>query len=210
MRGAWLVLFIGSLASAVLAQGAGVSGGSDAAVDNADKQRNAKNWDVLHSMYPKRALANREEGLVGFLVKIDAAGSPTECKVTHTSGHPLLDQETCQLIMIHATFKRPEGISLSQQRTYEGVVNWKLPSTPLAAVPAAPRPIAAAAAPEPIICRRVQKTGSHAAFERTCMTKREWDRAAAQTQEHWNELQGRKGATREDMGPCMTAAGTPC
>ena len=171
-----------------------VTTGDAAATAQSTRQREARNWDVLHSMYPKRALANHEEGLVGFTVKIDAAGSPTECKITHTSGHTLLDQETCQLIMIHATFKRPEGISLSQQRLYEGVVNWKLPATALAAVPAVPAPIQAAAAPEPIICKRTPKIGTLAAFERTCMTKRQWDKAIGETQDHWNEIR-KKGYT---------------
>ena len=170
------------------------SAAASAPETSAKQKRDAKNWDVLQSMYPKRALANREEGLVGFTVKIDAAGSPTECKVTHTSGHPLLDQETCQLIMIHATFKKPDGISLSQQRLYEGVVNWKLPSTPLAAVPASPAPIAASAAPEPIICKRTPKIGTLAAFERTCMTEKEWVKATAETQDYWQDVR-RKGTT---------------
>jgi TonB family protein len=172
-----------------------------AADDEAKMKRDAKNWEVLHSMYPKRALAAREEGLVGFIVKIDAAGSPTSCQVTHTSGHQLLDQETCQLIMVHANFKRPEGISLSQQRSYEGVVNWKLPSTPLAAVPAAPKAIDVAAAPEKMICKRTLKTGSNAAFERTCMTPSQWQKASEQTQDWWRE-QGKRGFSCGGDGTC--------
>jgi hypothetical protein len=112
----------------------------------------------------------------------------------------LLDQETCQLIMVHATFKRPEGLSLSQQREYEGVVNWKLPSTALAAVPPAPNPIAVSAAPEQIICKRRLKTGSNAAFERTCMTQSQWDKATTETQDWWRET-GKKGFSCRD-GVC--------
>ena len=157
--------------------------------------RDAKNWEAFQQLYPARAILAREEGLVGFKVKIDASGTPTECTVTHTSGHRLLDQETCQLIMTHATFKRPEGSSLSQERLHEGVVNWKLPTTPKSAVAAAPKPIAAGAAPEKLICKRVQKTGSNAEFERTCLTRREWDRAQSETQDTWGEFQGKKGMT---------------
>jgi transmembrane sensor len=153
--------------------------------------RDAKNWHVLHKLYPPRALSAGEEGLVGFKVKIDSSGNPTECAITHTSGFPLLDLETCQLIMVHAVFKRPNGISLSQQRAYEGVVNWKLPSTPLAAVPAAPKPIDVAAAPEKLICKRARKTGSHAAFERICMTQRDWERSSDENKGIWQEQQGK-------------------
>ena len=188
MRAAWLVAAIGLLASA----GVAAETTNPATPDRAKMERDAKNWEVLHSMYPKRALIAGEQGLVGFTVKIDAAGSPTQCKVTHSSGSQLLDQETCQLIMSHATFKRPEGISLSQERLYEGVVNWKLPSTPLAAVPPSPVPVQAAAAPEPIICKRTPRIGTLAGFERTCMTQREWDQATTETQEWWRET-GKKG-----------------
>jgi hypothetical protein len=82
------------------------------------------------------------------------------------------------------------------------VVNWKLPGTPLAAVPEAPKPIAAADAPEPQICKRTLKIGTLAAFERTCMTQRQWDKAVAETQEHWGEIR-RKGFTCSKAdGPC--------
>lgn len=167
--------------------------------------RDAKNWNVLHKLYPARALAAREEGMVGFAVKIDSSGSPTSCRITHTSGHPLLDLETCQLIMVHATFKRPAGASISQQRSYEGVVNWKLPTTPQTAAAAPPKPIAPTAAPEEMVCRRVAKTGSNVAFERECMTKSEWQRASSQSRDPWEQLQGRgRGPACEGQaaGPC--------
>ena len=205
MHRKWLLLVMCAFGSSVLAQGTV----PDSKPDSAREQRDAKNWEVLHSMYPKRALENREEGLVGFTVKIDAAGSPTECQVTHTSGHALLDKETCQLIMLHATFKRPEGLSPSQQRKSDGVVNWKLPTTPLDAVPARPKRIDAASAPEPIMCKRTQKSGSNAAFERTCMTERQWERARAETRQYWNEV-GRQGATREDMEICRPGSSPNC
>jgi TonB family protein len=162
--------------------------------------RNANNWDVLHKLYPPRALAAGEEGLVGFTVRIDASGSPTLCRITHSSGHPLLDLETCQLIMVHATFKRPEGVSLSQQRSYEGVVNWKLPATAQAAVPAAPKPVTEVAAAEALVCRRIPKTGSNAAFERKCMTKSEWQRASDEARNVWDRLRS-DGASCAASGP---------
>lgn len=161
--------------------------------------RDANNWDVLHKLYPPRALAAGEEGLVGFTVRIDASGSPTLCKITHSSGHPLLDLETCQLIMVHATFKRPEGVSLSQQRSYEGVVNWKLPATAQSAVPAIPKPVTEAAAGEALICKRIPKTGSNAAFERKCMTKSEWQRASDDARNVWDRL-------RSDGASCAPSA----
>ena len=153
--------------------------------------RNVRNWNVLHKLYPARALAAREEGMVGFTVRIDSSGTPTQCKITHSSGHPLLDLETCQLIMVHATFNRPAGASISQQRSYEGVVNWRLPTTTPTAVPTPPKAIAQSAAPEEMICKRVVKTGSNAAFERKCMTRSEWQRASNESKDPWDKIQGR-------------------
>ena len=170
-----------------------VGGAAQAPDDKA--ARDSKNWQVLQQMYPARAIMAREEGLVGFRVRIDASGSATQCQVTHSSGHPLLDQETCQLITLHAVFKPAASVSGSQERSYEGVVNWKLPTSPLSAVPAAPQRIAAGTGPEKVICKRVKKTGSNAAFERTCLTQREWERATDESRAPWDEMQGRKGMT---------------
>ena len=152
--------------------------------------RDANNWDVIHKLYPPRALAAREEGLVGFMVEIDSSGSPTRCKITHSSGHPLLDLETCQLIMMHATFNRPVGASPSQKRSYEGVVNWRLPTTARTVAPAPPKAIAEAAAPEQLICKRIPRTGSLAGFERKCMSKSDWQRASTESRTVWDQLQG--------------------
>ena len=166
-----------------------------------DKQaiRDANNWDVIHKLYPPRALAAGEEGLVGFIVEMDAAGSPTKCRITHTSGHPLLDLETCQLIMEHAVFSPPAGASRSQNKSYEGVVNWRLPTTPATAVPVPPRAIAQSAAPEPLVCKRSPRTGSLADFERQCLPKSEWDRQANESREIWSEVPCR--STEICMGP---------
>ena len=158
-----------------------------------DKQaiRDANNWDVIHKLYPPRALAAGEEGLVGFIVEMDATGSPTTCKITHTSGHPLLDLETCQLIMEHATFSRPAGISPSQKTSYEGVVNWRLPTKPATAVPVPPKAIAQSTVSDPLVCKRYQKTGSLAGFERKCLPKSEWEREANDTRDLWTQIPGR-------------------
>ena len=142
----------------------------------AKQTRDAKNWDVLRAFYPKRALAAGEEGLVGFVVKIDGTGYARECRVTHTSGYPLLDKETCRLITLRGDFKRPKNATRSQIRTFEGVVNWKLPTTSLDKVPAVPKPIEAAAAPDRVVCKRSPIIGTLTGFERVCMPLRDWMR----------------------------------
>jgi hypothetical protein len=45
-----------------------------------------------------------------------------------------------------------------------------------------------------MICRRYQKTGSLAGFERVCRTKAEWQKLANEQQSAWRDVQGHKGA----------------
>ena len=92
--------------------------------------------------------------------------------------------------MLHATFARPAGISPSQTRSYEGVVNWKLPTTPPTTVLPPPKAIANTEAPEQLVCKKLPMTGSIAGFERKCMTRSEWDRASSQVHDSWDQIQG--------------------
>jgi TonB family protein len=140
----------------------------------------AANWNIFQKLYPPRAIAAREEGAVGFRVTIDAKGLVTGCEVTHSSGHPLLDQETCKIITMNAEFKPEPGLSGSQVRTRDGVIAWKLPDSKTALN--APKAVAV-------------RTGTVAAVERTCMTKRQWARQTDEERDMWEEIQGKKGST---------------
>lgn len=155
---------------------------------------NVTNWDVFQKLYPRRAIAAHEEGTVGFLVTLDSQGAVTACQVTHSSGHPLLDEETCRIITLNAQFKPDPGLSPSQVRTSEGVITWKLPASTTVLPP--PTPVTAADAPEKIICKKTVRTGTLAGFERTCMTQRDWNRQTDETKQVWDEMQGRKGSTK--------------
>lgn len=166
--------------------------------------------EVVFQNYPPRALAAGEQGPVYFIVKLDDKASPTSCEVTHGSGFPELDAETCALIVQHATFKSLLGPNGKPMRSvHEGVVNWRIPGTPQP--PINPIPLTTATAPEKQICKRTIKAGTLAGFDRTCMTQKEWEVARTQTRDHWNELQGRQGASncegKPDGGLC--AGGPP-
>jgi len=154
---------------------------------------NAKQWEVFHKLYPARALAAKEEGAVGFKVTIDEKGFVKECKVTHSSGHPLLDAETCNLITLHAEFNPQVGLSGSQSRTSEGVIAWKLPAS--TTVLAAPKVIASSEL-DTVVCKKSIRTGTLGAVERLCLTKREWKKQADEMKEPWDEIQGRKGSSK--------------
>jgi len=177
------------LAASLLIAGPAFAQSSDSRAD-----LNVANWNIFLKLYPPRALAAREEGTVGFTVTLDSKGDVTGCEVTRSSGHPLLDQETCKLITLNAQFKPDTGLSPSQVRKSDGVITWKLPAS--TTVLPSPAPIKAAEAPEKVVCKKTVRTGTLAGFERTCMTEREWARQSDAERDTWDELQGRKGSTK--------------
>jgi TonB family protein len=160
-----------------------------------DKDRDARNGEVVFSQYPARALAAGEQGSVGFNVTLDRDGYATACEVTHSSGYKRLDSETCQLILSRAEFKGIRGPDGRKTNTVaQGVVNWRLPAGTAAASTSPVR--IAAAKPAKKICRRRIKTGSLADYERLCATQADWDRMAQRTKEEWGAVQGTLGSTR--------------
>jgi hypothetical protein len=117
----------------------------------------------------------------------------TQCEVTHSSGHPLLDQETCNLITLHADFGPEQGLSGSQVRTREGMIAWRLPDSKVALA----SPTAVASDPlNKTVCKKTVRTGTVAGVERTCMTLREWNTQSDQERDMWSEVQGKKGFSR--------------
>ena len=154
--------------------------------------QNASNWDIFQKLYPPRAIKAGEQGAVGFVVTIDAKGLVTGCQVTHSSGHPLLDQETCKIITLNAEFQPEAGLSASQVRTREGVINWKLPDGN--AAPNVPKAMAANAAPEKVVCKKSIRTGTVAGAERTCMTPTEWSRLSDEERASFEDIRS-KGFT---------------
>jgi TonB family protein len=154
--------------------------------------------EIIFQNYPPRALAAGEEGPVFFNVTLDKDATATSCQVTHSSGFPLLDEETCKLIVGHAVFKsaRDANGRLVRQVT-EGVVNWTLPGhtpAPINAAVVAPKDL-----PEKQICKKTPRIGTIADVERTCMTAREWARQTDEMKQTWEDVQGKKGFTSEDM-----------
>jgi protein TonB len=163
--------------------------------------------EVVFKNYPPRALANREQGAVYFVVALDKDAHPTSCQVTHGSGHPLLDQETCDLIVQHAVFNSAKDANgRATKSAHEGVVVWRIPGSAEPAV--APVALTQSAAPEKQICKKNVRVGTIAGVERTCLTQRDWARLTDESRRTWDEFQGRKG-----MSFCnnagVVAANTP-
>ena len=168
--------------------------------------REAKNYDTLLQYYPKRALAAGEQGLVAFKIRLDKAGHPTNCEVTHSSGYRQLDDETCQLVLIHAKFK-PMKDAQGHKINFvtEGVVNWQIPGASGPSVPLAPVAVTMANAPEKMICKRNTRIGTLAGSERTCMSKRDWQRMTDNMKKPYEDIQGSYG-----MSQCISIGGGPC
>ena len=162
-------------------------------------QRTRQLSEVVFANYPPGALARGEQGAVYFLVALDKDAHATSCKVTYGSGHPLLDEETCDLIVQHAVFnKLKDANGRVTRETQEGVVYWRIPGAPEPSVE--PVQLTAASAPDERICKRQLRTGSLADFQRTCMTAAEWSRQADDMKQMYADIQGKKGLTGCDFG----------
>jgi protein TonB len=176
-------------------------------------ERDRQMSEIIFQNYPPRALAAGEQGAVFFVVSLDKNAQPTSCEVTHGSGHPLLDAETCELIVQHAVFNSARDASgRVVKQTTEGVVNWTIPGH--APAPINPVVLTAKDKPEKQVCKRYVRMGTLSGFERTCMTPSEWARQTDEMRQPWEEIQGKKGFTRcgqaEFPPPGLPTAPPPC
>ena len=149
--------------------------------------REAQNFEVLMKHYPARALANREQGAVGFKLTLDHAGDPKSCTITQSSGFSLLDQETCDLLLIYTRFQPESGISYSAVITRDGTITWVLPNAPAYVAAPVSQVVAATDPLDKVVCKKALRTGSLAGYERTCRSLRDWDIAAEQEKSDWRE-----------------------
>lgn len=145
--------------------------------------------EIVFQNYPPRALAAGEEGPVFFTVTLDKDAHPMSCQVTHGSGHPLLDEETCDLIVQHAVFSRSRDANGNLAKVAEGVVNWTLPGHTSAPINTAP--VATPSKPEPQVCKKTARVGSLASFERVCMTPTEWAKQSEESKQPISDSQGK-------------------
>ena len=174
------------------------------AVDNdAKAERDRQMSEIVFQNYPPRALANGEQGAVFFVVSLDNDAHATSCEVTHGSGHPLLDEETCYLIVQHAVFKSARDANgRVVKQTAEGVVNWTIPGRE--PVPLNPILLSGKAKPEKQVCKKTLRIGTLSEVEQTCMTRSEWVKQSERSKQPWLEIT-QKGytvcPTDPDKGP---------
>jgi TonB family protein len=84
-------------------------------------------WDV----YPAEAVNKGLEGSVDFEVDVDANGKPIACRIASSSGQPILDQATCDVIRLKARFnaaRNSDGKPIAGQ--YSNTAVWRIAGPP--------------------------------------------------------------------------------
>lgn len=181
-----------------------------AALPNPGQSVESKNTEFLFTQYPPRALAAGEQGSVRFRAEVDEKGNVLSCKVTDGSGHELLDKETCDLIVDHASF-RPTLDSEGKARSaiHDGVVNWRIPGAPAPATTPVKIASASGKLPDEVVCRRITRPGSLVAHSRLCLTPRQWVQYSEQNQDRWGEIQGKFGSSNDGQATFPNDLATP-
>lgn len=77
--------------------------------------------------YPPAAIFNRQEGIVVFQLVVNVDGTPSQCTIVESSGHPVLDTKTCELMMDRARFASASSQGYTAKNTYQNRVSWNLP-----------------------------------------------------------------------------------
>jgi protein TonB len=87
---------------------------------------NPGNW-LTYDDYPARSLREGQMGIVEFQLDYDEDGDVTKCQVTSSSGHELLDWQTCKLLRKRAKFaprRSPDGEP--EGGLYRNRVRWQI------------------------------------------------------------------------------------
>lgn len=111
------------------------------AAAQAEPLGNVSTWFTAKD-YPQQAMVQREQGNVGFQLDIDPNGLPSDCRIIQSSGHKLLDDRTCTIMMARARFRPSNGLGRKKGRkgktvqvaaaggpamTFRHLMVWKLP-----------------------------------------------------------------------------------
>jgi protein TonB len=88
---------------------------------------NQANW-VRQEDYPTRAIQLELEGLTRVKLEVSASGRVTDCTVTASSGHELLDNAACAKLADRARFNPATDTSGQvSEGTFTTSVRWQLP-----------------------------------------------------------------------------------
>jgi protein TonB len=93
---------------------------------SATPRGNPGSWATTND-YPARALREEREGTTTFRVSVGADGRVTDCQVTGSSGHPDLDQATCDNVRRRARFNPAMENGQATTGSYSNRVRWVIP-----------------------------------------------------------------------------------
>lgn len=79
--------------------------------------------------YPPEAQKNGIEGSAVFEVDVDPQGRPTDCRITKSSGSPVLDRTTCDVVLKRARFKPAMRRGKPVAGRYSKTTSWRLEGT---------------------------------------------------------------------------------
>jgi protein TonB len=78
--------------------------------------------------YPSRDLRQGNEGTTAFRVVIGSNGRVSACEVVRSSGHPGLDNATCEAVTARARFEpATDENGAKVVGTYSNSVRWQIP-----------------------------------------------------------------------------------
>lgn len=88
---------------------------------------NPGSW-IMERDYRPRWIREGLSGVAGFTLKIDTRGRVTDCTITRSTGHAVLDGATCRLLTRRARFDPARGPSGDAvPGTYSSSVAWEIP-----------------------------------------------------------------------------------
>lgn len=79
--------------------------------------------------YPIEAQAKNIEGSTTFEVDVDASGKPSACRIIRSSGSPILDAKTCEIVLSRAKFKPAIRHGKPVPSRYSKRTVWRLEGT---------------------------------------------------------------------------------
>jgi hypothetical protein len=106
--------------------------------------------------------------------------------VTRSSGYARLDDATCDLIVLHASFPPAKSNGVLVATTRLGKINWTLPPGHRGSAARAPRAASFTKTDlesKRLFCKRTPITGSMLKHKTHCLTRAEWGVADAMTRE---------------------------
>lgn len=79
--------------------------------------------------YPAAAMRLEMSGITAFKLAVNATGTPLRCDITQSSGFDVLDQATCERVMLNARFAvfHPRA-GEAPERSFSNRVKWVLPA----------------------------------------------------------------------------------